>query len=191
MTNDQMAYLQRYGIDYAEAMDRFGGNEDLFVRLATKYLNDPHFHALEAAMAEGDAAAGEREAHSLKGVAGNLSFTQLYDLATRITDALRSDDLAGAQALMPELKQSHEAVSKRWADWRKLVSLTQAKEGAVSGAFFYVTPLRAPPQVRASPHLAPAQHQAAQALPLSSPRASSQTPLHKCRRSTCQARQAQ
>lgn len=97
MTNDQMAYLQRYGIDYAEAMDRFGGNEDLFVRLATKYLNDPHFHALEAAMAEGDAAAGEREAHSLKGVAGNLSFTQLYDLA-------------GAQALMPELKQSHEAV---------------------------------------------------------------------------------
>lgn len=94
MTNDQMAYLQRYGIDYAEAMDRFGGNEDLFVRLATKYLNDPHFHALEAAMAEGDAAAGEREAHSLKGVAGNLSFTQLYDLATRITDALRSDDLA-------------------------------------------------------------------------------------------------
>lgn len=110
MTNDQMAYLQRYGIDYAEAMDRFGGNEDLFVRLATKYLNDPHFRALEAAMAEGDAAAGEREAHSLKGVAGNLSFTQLYDLATRITDALRSDDLAGAQALMPELKQSHEAV---------------------------------------------------------------------------------
>ena len=102
--------LGRAGIDYAEAMDRFGGNEDLFVRLATKYLNDPHLHALEAAMAEGDAAAGEREAHSLKGVAGNLSFTQLYDLATRITDALRSDDLAGAQALMPELKQSHEAV---------------------------------------------------------------------------------
>lgn len=49
--------LGRAGIDYAEAMDRFGGNEDLFVRLATKYLNDPHFHALEAAMAEGDAAA--------------------------------------------------------------------------------------------------------------------------------------
>ena len=110
MTNDQMAYLQRYGIDYAEAMDRFGGNEGLFVRLATKYLNDPHFDALEAAMAEGDAAASEREAHSLKGVADNLSFTQLYDLATRITDALRADDLDSARTLMPELRESHEAV---------------------------------------------------------------------------------
>lgn len=73
MTNDQTAKLARCGIDYAEAMERFGGNESLFVRLASKYASDPHFDALEAAMVSGDAAAAEREAHSLKGVAGNLS----------------------------------------------------------------------------------------------------------------------
>lgn len=112
MTNDQMARLQDYGIDYAEALDRFGGNEGLFVRLATKYLDDPHFNALEAAMAAGDAAAGEREAHSLKGVAGNLSFTKLYDAAVRITDALRSGDIETAQSLMPELRQAHARVTE-------------------------------------------------------------------------------
>lgn len=74
MTNDQTAMLARYGIDYAEAMERFCGNESLFARIAVKYLDDPHVDALEAAMASGDAAAAEREAHSLKGVAGNLSF---------------------------------------------------------------------------------------------------------------------
>lgn len=110
MTNDQTAKLAEYGIDYAEAMERFGGNESLFVRLASKYADDPHFDALEAAMASGDAAAAEREAHSLKGVAGNLSFVRLYDLAARITDALRVDDFESARALMPELRESHEAV---------------------------------------------------------------------------------
>ena len=35
---------------------------------------------------------------------------RLYDLAARITDALRADDLDSARALMPELRESHEAV---------------------------------------------------------------------------------
>ena len=48
-------------------------------------------------MASGDAAAAEREAHSLKGVAGNLSFVCLYDLAARVTDALRANDIDSAR----------------------------------------------------------------------------------------------
>lgn len=110
MTNDQTAMLARYGIDYAEAMERFCGNESLFARIAVKYLDDPHVDALEAAMASGDAAAAEREAHSLKGVAGNLSFVRLYDLAARVTDALRANDIDSARTLMPDLRESHVAV---------------------------------------------------------------------------------
>ena len=106
MTNDQTAMLARYGIDYAEAMERFCGNESLFARIAVKYLDDPHVDALEAAMASGDAA----EAHSLKGVAGNLSFVRLYDLAARVTDALRANDIDSARTLMPGLRESHVAV---------------------------------------------------------------------------------
>lgn len=101
MTNDQTAMLARYGIDYAEAMERFCGNESLFARIAVKYLDDPHVDALEAAMASGDAAAAEREAHSLKGVAGNLSFVRLYDLAARVTDALRANDIDSAAPSCP------------------------------------------------------------------------------------------
>ena len=111
MTNDQTAMLARYGIDYAEAMERFCGNESLFARIAVKYLDDPHVDALEAAMASGDAAAAEREAHSLKGVAGNLSFVRLYDLAARVTDALRANDIDSARTLMPDLRESLDALA--------------------------------------------------------------------------------
>jgi len=113
MTNDQTAMLARYGIDYAEAMERFCGNESLFARIAVKYLDDPHVDALQVtspARAGADAAAAEREAHSLKGVAGNLSFVRLYDLAARVTDALRANDIDSARALMPDLRESHVAV---------------------------------------------------------------------------------
>lgn len=87
MTNDQTAMLARYGIDYAEAMERFCGNESLFARIAVKYLDDPHVDALEAAMA-----------------------VRLYDLAAGVTDALRADDIEQARALMPDLRESHVAV---------------------------------------------------------------------------------
>lgn len=107
MTNDQTAMLARYGIDYAEAMERFCGNESLFARIAVKYLDDPHVDALEAAMASGDAAAAEREAHSLKGVAGNLSFVRLYDLAARVTDALRANDIDSAGDFRPRCASRH------------------------------------------------------------------------------------
>lgn len=118
MTNDQTAMLARYGIDYAEAMERFCGNESLFARIAVKYLDDPHVDALEAAMASGDAAAAEREAHSLKGVAGNLSFVRLYDLAEPRCRAGSAEEpgrvgtfdldaLAGIEAEAPTLSPSH------------------------------------------------------------------------------------
>ena len=42
--------------------------------------------------------------------AGNLSFVRLYDLAARVTDALRANDIDSARTLMPDLRESHVAV---------------------------------------------------------------------------------
>lgn len=43
-------------------------------------------------------------------LAGNLSFVRLYDLAARVTDALRANDIDSARTLMPGLRESHVAV---------------------------------------------------------------------------------
>ena len=58
-----------------------------------KYLDDPHVDALGCGC-----------------VAGNLSFVRLYDLAARVTDALRANDIDSARTLMPGLRESHVAV---------------------------------------------------------------------------------
>ena len=66
--------LRPFGIDYVDAMDRFGDNAELYERLALKYLDDGHLVALQAAMEAKDYSEGYSQAHALKGVAGNLSF---------------------------------------------------------------------------------------------------------------------
>ena len=109
MTTDHDA-LKAGGIDFEQALERFGGNEALYRRLSAKFVDDPHFAELEAALEHGDADAAQRAAHSLKGVAGNLSFGILYDVSCRMNDNLRNGDVAAAQKLMPELRSAYEQV---------------------------------------------------------------------------------
>lgn len=111
MTADNINLLETSGVDYAEAMERFAGNEALFARLAVKYLNDPHFDGLREAMEAGDVKGAHQHAHTLKGVAGNLSFVDLYRAASRISDALRAEDFNAARELLPEVERAHTTIT--------------------------------------------------------------------------------
>ena len=102
--------LAANGVDYAEAMERFGGNKELYKRIAVKFLDDPHYEELRQALDNNDAEGAYRHTHALKGVVGNLSFGNLYRAACRITDALRTGDVAAARALMVELTEAHATV---------------------------------------------------------------------------------
>ena len=107
---ERIEQLTQHGINYVEAMDRFGGNEALFVRLATKFLNDTHFSSLETALAEGDTEEAHRQAHSLKGVAGNLSFDELYREISFMSDTLRQGDANEAREHLPAARAAYDNV---------------------------------------------------------------------------------
>lgn len=102
--------LSRYGIDYADAMERFGGNSELYLRLAKKYLDADNFARLVSAMEMHDFDEAYRQAHALKGVAGNLSFTKLYNLATEIALNLREGEYAAASSFLDDARDAHERV---------------------------------------------------------------------------------
>ncbi|OUO87592.1 hypothetical protein B5F40_13375 [Gordonibacter sp. An230] len=100
--------LRARGVDYQDALRRFDGNEALYRRLAVKFADDPHFPALERALSAGDAETALCEAHSLKGVAGSLSFRVLHEHACAITDALRAGDAAAARDRMPQARTAYD-----------------------------------------------------------------------------------
>lgn len=110
--------LAPYGIDYVDAMDRFGDNAELYERLAPKYLSDEHLVALEAAMETKDYSEGYSQAHALKGVAGNLSFKDLFQCAALVSDALYAGEYEAAIEHMPEVKRTHELVIEGLTAWQ-------------------------------------------------------------------------
>ncbi len=110
--------LAAYGIDYVDAMDRFGDNADLYERLALKYLDDTHYVALVAAMEAKDYEEGYSQAHSLKGVSGNLSFRDLFQVATYVSDALFAGEIDAAQKHMPALGDAHKKVLEGLTAWK-------------------------------------------------------------------------
>ncbi len=120
MMAEHAEMLARHGIDYADALDRFGGNGALYERLARKYAEDPHFDRLVRALGEGDAAAAYHEAHSLKGVAGNLSFADLHQAAARASELLRTGNVPAARDALPAVRHAHE---------NALAALRQLAEG--------------------------------------------------------------
>ena len=74
--------------DYADACRRLI-NEAILTRFVLKFPTDPSMQQLRDAVAAGDVETSFRSVHTLKGVAANLGFTQLYQAAWNLTEQLR------------------------------------------------------------------------------------------------------
>ena len=118
MTAQLADKLRPFGIDYVDAMDRFGDNAELYERLALKYLDDGHLVALQAAMEAKDYSEGYSQAHALKGVAGNLSFKDLYECASLVSDALYAGEYEASAKQLLEVVRSQGCVVEGLEDWR-------------------------------------------------------------------------
>lgn len=119
MTDQIADKLRPFGIDYVDAMDRFGDNAELYERLALKYLDDGHLVALQAAMEAKDYSEGYSQAHALKGVAGNLSFKDLYECAALVSDALYAGEYEAAEKHLPQVEKAHKLVIEGLEAWQR------------------------------------------------------------------------
>ena len=78
----------KIGGNLTEVIARFG-NEARINRFLPMFLKDPSYTDLEKSIEAKDWKTAFRAAHTLKGVAANMSFTKLYDAASDLTEALR------------------------------------------------------------------------------------------------------
>lgn len=94
------------GGSYAEVSRRLPG-QHLVEKFSRKFLDDPSYAELIAAAAAGDRDTAFRAAHTLKGVAANLSFSRLCASADQLTELLRHAD-----TIPPEAASLLEAVTR-------------------------------------------------------------------------------
>lgn len=102
-----MATLSQSGIEVEQALERFMNNEGLYVRFLNKFLQDKNFDGMIASANSGDYDGMLTYAHTLKGVAGNLGLTPLYQQLDTLVLRLRSHQTAGMEALVLELEREY------------------------------------------------------------------------------------
>lgn len=107
MDNDTKANLKKAGIDADEAIARFMGNEKLFLKMLRKFADDSNFESLEKAVEKKQPDEAFRSAHSLKGVAGNLSIFNLFDHLTLQVSLFREKREEEAYMMMNTIKEDY------------------------------------------------------------------------------------
>ena len=91
------------GIDYDSAMNLFMGKPEIFNRFLVKFKNDESYNQIKKAIADNDCEAAFKAAHTLKGVAGNLSFKELAKVASDITEEFRAGNFEEGLKHLDEL----------------------------------------------------------------------------------------
>ena len=104
-------FYKEIGADYQTALSRMMGNQGLLARMLKKFENDRNYGALEKAVENEDYGGVFTAAHTLKGVAGNLELTPLYETCTRLSDATRGGKKDGdVQGLFLAVREAYRNV---------------------------------------------------------------------------------
>ena len=106
--NLEELYISLHG-DYADAKARLMSDR-LVEKFVLKFPSDPSIQELRDAVASGDNASAFRAVHTLKGVAANLSFTELRRAASDLTEQLRGCDKSADEELLRKVEDAYKLV---------------------------------------------------------------------------------
>lgn len=95
-------------IDYNTALARFGGSEALYQRFLKKFLQENTYNELEQAWENGNYEEIEKKAHTLKGVAGNLSLENLFSISNELVQAIRNVQYENTQEIYQRLQEEYK-----------------------------------------------------------------------------------
>ena len=105
-------YIDTKG-DYNDALRRMM-NDSLIVRMISKFMSGDSVNNLISLYENEDYRAVFSSAHTLKGVAGNLSLTPLFNIANVITEATRNDDGVNLDKEISELKEIYSSIEEAY-----------------------------------------------------------------------------
>ncbi|WP_312070694.1 Hpt domain-containing protein [Anaerotignum propionicum] len=103
----EKAKLTVAGVNLHSGMERFMNNEGLYETFLLKFPRDLNMERLRQALAEEEASLAFRVAHTLLGIAANLSMESLYEVLRPATEALREGNIALAKKHMPRVEEAY------------------------------------------------------------------------------------
>ncbi len=102
--------MKKYGANITEAMERFMGNEAIYEKMLKKFPAAVESHQVAEYIKKGDNKTAVANAHTLKGVTGNLSITPLYNAYVEIVNLLRAEENDKALAATENILQLQQSI---------------------------------------------------------------------------------
>jgi HPt (histidine-containing phosphotransfer) domain-containing protein len=84
-------------VDFADGTKRVMNNTKLYIKLLTRFKDDTKLSELEAALAAGDLEKARNETHTVKGIAANLSLSELFKQSLELENQLKAQTVNPAQ----------------------------------------------------------------------------------------------
>lgn len=101
--------LEKAGINYQEGLKRFAGKSALYEKYLLRFGQEPTFDQLKKAMAQEDYEEAFKAAHTMKGIVGNLSLNEFFELLKPFVEELRDQsDIPSAKMHMSTLIEEHD-----------------------------------------------------------------------------------
>ena len=97
------------GGNYEEAKSRLMSDK-LITKFIIKFLADPTMEQLRDAVKNNDHESSFRAAHTMKGVAANMAFSELQKNASELTEQLRGNEEPADPSLVENVEHSYEKV---------------------------------------------------------------------------------
>jgi len=76
-------------IDFEDGIKRVMNNKAFFIKMLVKFKDDQNIKNLEAAISANDYEKAQVAAHTLKGLSGNLSLTELFKQSREIESQIK------------------------------------------------------------------------------------------------------
>ncbi len=100
---DIFSELKEYGVNIEEAIHRFMNNDELYKKMLLKLPDNIESLPILKFVETGDYSKAVANAHTLKGVTGNLSLTPLYKAYSRIVDLFREGKPEEAKGVLEDV----------------------------------------------------------------------------------------
>ena len=98
------------GIDTNDGIKRFNGNAELYEKCLLSFLNDNNYTQMCQSIKEQNVSSAFTAAHSLKGIAGNLSMKKLYDDIVPLVEELRAGKVENTEVLLKPVAQDYQQI---------------------------------------------------------------------------------
>jgi HPt (histidine-containing phosphotransfer) domain-containing protein len=84
-------------VDIADGVKRVMNNTKLYFKLLAKFKEETNLNELEAALSAGEMEKAQNASHTIKGVAGNLSLTELFKQCLELENQIKAKAPSPAQ----------------------------------------------------------------------------------------------